>query len=230
MKVTKTTDRDSAPIIIYCHVAAMRYGQWIFNELYAAIDSSGLLGSVTEFHISVVGVKDIFVQAADNIIIHRNNDLVKGEFVTLALLQKRAIETPEARFLYIHTKGVTSFFNLAVRDWRRYMTFFVVGQHRRCLDALSRSEACGVDLVKEPAFHFSGNFWWARGNYINKLPAISAISDPLAPAILSTRHNAEFWIGMGQGSLKSMWDSGINVYTRHRTRYSKAKYIIAKTN
>lgn len=29
---------------------------------------------------------------------------------------------------------------------------------------------CGVDLVRQPELHFSGNFWWARADRIASLP------------------------------------------------------------
>ena len=114
--------------------------------------------------------------------------------------------------LYLHTKGVTTPDNLCIDDWRQYMTYFNVNQYQKCFDMLDEYDSCGVDLVSEPATHYSGNFWWANSSYIKQLPTIDEIKFPKIPPILSIRHNCEFWIGMGNGKLKSLWNSYINVY------------------
>lgn len=104
------------------------------------------------------------------------------------------------------------------------MSYFVVQNFSSCVRILDYSDACGVDLVGLPTTHFSGNFWWARGDYINSLPRIKNISSIDAETILSLRHNAEFWIGMGDGKLVSLWNSDIDVYKRHLVRYKRSNY------
>jgi hypothetical protein len=89
---------------------------------------------------------------------------------------------------------------------------------------LNEYDACGVDLVDTPQIHFSGNFWWSNSEYIKTLPTIHDLKYKIKP-VLSVRHNCEFWIGMGGGRLKSLWDSNINVYERHLHRYSNSEYI-----
>ncbi len=106
------------------------------------------------------------------------------------------------------------------------MTYFNINKYERCFNILDQYDSCGVDLVKEPALHYSGTFWWAKSSYIKKLPIIDEIRFPKTPPILSIRHNGEFWIGMGNGSLKSLWNSNINVYERHLHRYLKTKYSL----
>jgi len=219
-----SSSKAERPIIIYFHVATMRYSSWIFEEIYRKIKKSGLADESKEIHISIVGTKGLEIEQRSNVFIHVNVDLLKGEFVTLELLENHARRAPDAKFLYIHTKGVTRFWNLAIRDWRRYMTHFLIENYRDCIDILNNSDACGVDLVFDPVRHFSGNFWWANGNYLNRLPSIYELSGSDAPRTLSVRHNAEFWIGMGAGELTSLWNSNINVYRRHKVLYPRWKY------
>jgi len=211
-------------IIVYFHVATVRYSVRIFAEIYKKLRKSGLVNDATEIHISVVGTKKFEIEQRSNVFIHKNVDLLKGEFVTLELLESHAKQAPDAKFLYIHTKGVTRFWNIAIRDWRRYMTYFLVEGYRDCIEALNHFDACGVDLVFDPVKHFSGNFWWANGKYLNQLPSIYNLSGNDSLRILSVRHNAEFWIGMGEGKFKSLWNSNINVYRRHLKLYPRWKY------
>jgi len=215
---------NPSPLIVYFHVASMRYGKSIFNEIAKDIVSSGLNVAASEIHISIVGNKKMNISLPGKTFIHNNPDLQTGEFITLQLLESHAILVPQGKFLYIHTKGITKYWNKSIRDWRKYMSFFMISNFAKCIAVLDISDACGVDLVNEPTKHFSGNFWWARGEYINSLPRINEISASDADAILTLRHNAEFWIGMGDGRLESLWNSGIDVYKRHLTRYQSDNY------
>ena len=211
-------------IFVYFHIANARYSRWIFREVYRQLKQSGLAESATEIHFSVVGKSGFLLPKADNYIQHFNEDLKHGEFVTLKLLSIKAQDYPSARFLYIHTKGVSKFWNRAIRDWRKYMTHFCVDRYEHAVKILDNFDACGVDLSDVPKLHFSGNFWWARGHYLNSLPSIEAISSQNAEYVHSLRHNAEFWIGMGGGSLHSLHNSGINVYQRHLHRFPRSRY------
>jgi hypothetical protein len=129
------------------------------------------------------------------------------------------------KILYIHTKGVTSPNNECINDWRKYMLYFNVEQHEQAVKELKNYDTYGVDLVTEPTKHYSGNFWWGNSNHIKKLPSIDEISKADAKAILTIRHNAEFWLMMVDGNNKTAHNSNINVYERHLHRYEKNKYI-----
>mgnify|MGYP000533312832 FL=1 len=66
---------------------------------------------------------------------------------------------------------------------------------------------------------------YPRGTGVGlELPTIDEIKFPKIPPILSIRHNCEFWIVMGNGKLKSLWNSYINVYERHLHRYDTMEY------
>lgn len=95
--------------------------------------------------------------------------------------------------LYLHTKGVTapSEWNTA---WRRSMLSGVVGQWRRCVDAILSGgmDAVGChwltpeqwpELVTVP--YFGGNFWWGYG------PFLATCTPPLN----TSRYEAEVWLG-----------------------------------
>ncbi len=212
--------------IIFFHVATIGEYQKVFDEIYTQIVESNLINKIETLNICVVGDGKLKVQDDNKIKIYTNPDIDLGEFFTLDLLKCFSDSVVEnCKILYIHTKGVTTPNNLCIDDWRQYMTYFNINQYQNCFDALDEHDSCGVDLVTEPAVHYSGNFWWTNSSYVKKLPSIDEIKFPKTPPILSIRHNAEFWIGMKNGRLKSLWNSNINVYERHLHRYLKSQYV-----
>jgi hypothetical protein len=212
--------------IIYFHVATIGEYQEIFDEIYTQFVESNLIDNVETINLCIVGQGDLNVQLNDKIRIYQDSDVNSGEFFTLDKIKFFSDYSEENyKILYIHTKGVTTPNNECIIDWRKYMTYFNVCQYQKCFDLLDEYDSCGVDLVNDPALHYSGNFWWANSSYIKKLPTINEIKFPKTPPILSIRHNCEFWIGMGNGKLKSLWNSNINVYERHLHNYPKDNYI-----
>ena len=211
---------------IYFHIATIGKYQDIFDEIYSQIIESNLINKVGSINLCIVGQGDLIIQENDKIKIYQDSDISSGEFFTLDLLKTFSDSVEKNhKILYLHTKGVTTPDNPCIEDWRKYMTYFNINQYEKCLYSLNQYDSCGVDLVNDPTLHYSGNIWWANSSYIKKLPTINEIKFPKTPPILSIRHNAEFWIGMGNGNLKSLWNSNINVYERHLHQYPKIKYV-----
>lgn len=140
------------------------------------------------------------------------------EFGTLNVIRQYCAEN-DAKVLYCHSKGVTTPGNECISDWRKYMFYFLLSQHQECTMLLDSYDTVGVDLVDTPVLHYSGNCWWSKSSYINKLVDISAVHSPL-----SERHKCEFWLTSGVGRHCCLHQSGINVYERHLHRYSKDNY------
>jgi hypothetical protein len=211
---------------IYFHIATIGKYQDIFDEIYSQIIESNLINQVGSINLCIVGQGDLIIQENDKIKIYQDSDISSGEFFTLDLLKTFSDSVEQNhKILYLHTKGVTTPDNPCIDDWRKYMTYFNINQYEKCLYSLNQYDSCGVDLVNDPTLHYSGNIWWANSSYIKKLPTINEIKFPKTSPILSIRHNAEFWIGMGNGNLKSLWNSNINVYERHLHQYPKIKYV-----
>ena len=63
-------------------------------------------------------------------------------------------------------KGLTRWGNPAVDDWRNFMNWSVIEQWKQCVEALKECDAVGPNLDMEPWVHFSGNFWWAKSEWI----------------------------------------------------------------
>lgn len=80
---------------------------------------------------------------------------------------------PNDQILFLHSKGITRRGREGdfVDDWRRMMNYFLISKHIECRDHLSKGiDTIGVNYEPFPAPHFSGNFWWVRGEYFLSLP------------------------------------------------------------
>lgn len=94
--------------------------------------------------------------------------------------------------LYLHTKGVyseTLLENTGVASWRTAMEKFNISNWKECINKLKdnydltgimrfKRETSGKDI-------FAGNFWWARSEYIKRLPK---------PEIIYDRFDMEDWV------------------------------------
>jgi hypothetical protein len=212
--------------IVYLHIATIGNYQEIVNEIFEYLSKTNLINVADLINVCIVGDGLLTIPSNHNIKINQTSDINIGEFYTLKQIETHCKDTmTNDKILYIHTKGVTTPNNECINDWRKYMLYFNVEKHEQAIKELEIFDTYGVDLVTEPTEHYSGNFWWANSNHINKLPSIDEISRPDAKAILTVRHNAEFWLMMSDGKHKSAHNSNINVYERHLHRYDKNKYI-----
>lgn len=106
---------------------------------------------------------------------------------------------------YFHTKGVSHPDNRAVQDWRKYMEHFLFqGPSDKVLQ--NRADTCGVNFHTTPWPHYSGNFWWARSDYIRTC---------LEPQPSKDRMVWEKWIGTGRNHRPdNLHESHVNHYER----------------
>ena len=88
---------------------------------------------------------------------------------------------------YIHTKGVTSTIRHLESSninqyknyyyWRQYLNWGVLQNWKACMYALDTGfDVAGINYYNTPSRHYSGNFWWAKSNYIKRLPDPSTIN------------------------------------------------------
>jgi len=138
---------------------------------------------------------------------------------------------------YIHTKGVSHILpgrRVFQDDWRNMMEYYIIEKHEECLHYFNATKAdiigtnwhlgdgymgatprmCG-GLKATP--HFSGNFWWARNEYIRKLPEIFPIK--------KSKYECEFWIGLANPKVLEIWNSGV---FHHIHLYPKRMYFNQK--
>lgn len=205
---------------IYFHICKINNYQKICDDVFQHIISSNIMND-SELYLSIVGSGDLIIPKNLNyIVIFISEDINVGEFPMLNRIKEDCLNSDENyNVLYIHSKGVTTPNNQNIDDWRKYMLYFNIIKYKDCLDILKNYDTCGVDLRDEPVLHYSGNFWWARSEYIKKLPSFEDM-----PIVLTERHKGEFWVCHNDGKHYSFWDCGINQYERHLYSYKESEY------
>jgi len=86
---------------------------------------------------------------------------------------------------YFHTKAVSRSEPLFT-NVRQTLNYYTLTQFEININLLNYYDAVGCSLSTYPKVHFSGNFWWARSDYLNKL------SEPINNAYLAP----EMYIGL----------------------------------
>jgi len=138
----------------------------------------------------------------------------------------------EGTVLYFHTKGSSyhPYYQLdPIDSWTKMMEYFNIILWKKCIKVLEKYYTCGCEIwsladdvkkkeietlsekFKREYWHYSGNFWWARMDYIARL---------LQPPVFFFKNNfnqdrrlSEFWILSSIG-LKT---SPLNHYPLHFT-------------
>jgi hypothetical protein len=196
------------------------YFRGMMFEQFAKLKSSGLFDACSKLHIGIVNqsidgvqwVRDCWKES-DKVEIEVYPDNLE-ETRTLSWLRDYAKDHSDEYVLYFHTKSIWRY-TKNTEDWRRYMEYFNIENWRECVQRLDvEYDCCGVmwnvdtPLGMHP--HFSGNFWWAKTSYINKLDHSFLES--------SNRYDREFWIGT---------DPNVKAFEMHNSRLNDKESLIA---
>ena len=195
----------------------------IFSGLYAAVDkiycflANGSPNSL-KLYLNVlenIGDKiEIIVAPPHSVSGHQHY-----EKYTLSCI-RQYIKSADL-FLYIHTKGIT--YNQHdpiyenVEHWRTLLEYFLVGKHRECIAKLVDEgyDTVGANYTATSSIapqHYSGNFWWCKGEHFLSL----------SPTIGDNYHDVEFYLFTVPHTHYSMFDSDINHYL---AAFPSKKYI-----
>lgn len=208
---------------IFGFIHAATFNDWerlLFDQL-GKIKGSGLIDVTEAVSVSLVGAHCQRLGClGENIhVVYRSENPREYEFPTLSLVQG-ICNRADCLVWYIHSKGVTQTGEVKARveDWRLYMEHFVIEKHALCIESLRDHDVCGVNWSLLPKPHFSGNFWWARSDYIKTLPKIIDLN-------WANRVTPELWIGMNPAvKAKSLFESGVDHYQQ---RYEPCHYVSA---
>jgi hypothetical protein len=192
-------------LVHFYHVYADGAFESPVRDHFNALEESGLADALDSFRIGIVGSKEnrlkaleLFEELGIPFTLAALSE-TGWEQVTLSEVYKFS-KTTEAKILYAHTKGSYSQTRLA-REWRISMLYDTVTRWKSAVLALDTFEAAGPFWIssnapehEEHEFFFAGNFWWARTDYLRRLPTIKN----------ETRYQAEGWIGLRSPSVKIM--------------------------
>lgn len=146
---------------------------------------------------------------------------------------------------YFHNKGMSSYgthIPTGLKDWRHYMQYFNIERWEDCVEKLDEGyDCCGVSWIKREDLagniptegkryignHFSGNFWWARCDYIKRLPDPLKVEEYVhIPSLMDSfktyRYAFEVWIGDENTKYYSFHQSNIHHYFEN---YPREKYV-----
>lgn len=208
---------------IYWHIAAFQPSiAQIIEQQASNIIMSGLYRDTAVIHCYITGIDTLILEAKHQLARYGKKFLVDAigvnntEFERFTLHHMAATVLDSHKVLYIHTKGATKPDNQEVRAWRMYMEYFLMSQYRECLVLLDTHDTVGVELQDEPVMHYSGNFWWARGDYIKRLKM----------PIGSNYNDHEFWLLSQSNNYTPiaycLSDTPLNLYTN---RYVPELYV-----
>jgi hypothetical protein len=184
-------------IKIFYFIAAMSDDYLeVVKEQLSTIKESGLYEECSQIYVCLAGGKPRKLKAVlppkARIAYHSRVD----QFELPALHMVKEYTEAGDQILYLHTKGVSRSGSRRVAGdhWRRYMDWGCVERYREHLEALKAHDISGVQLTNLNSRFtrlcgsqkvYAGNYWWANGDYIQKLTA---------PEIGQNRWLAEGWI------------------------------------
>jgi hypothetical protein len=233
------------PIHIFIHICIIQNWEEIFNDQIKYIKTSGLYDKVEKIHLGILGNIDKSYfndEKFDILFIDERLDLY--ELNTINYIKNICYHIDyEIYILYIHTKGVRKAGNEEViKSWRNMMEYFLIEKFEECINYLNIYDTLGCNAVnkyctdfekisinKNHAFHYSGNFWWSKKSYIDKLPFIEIL---LNNESFLTRYKAENWILSDYSNLNSNSKFGIifqdntNTHPYHRYVFNLYKKIL----
>lgn len=124
-------------------------------------------------------------------VIHHSNSTNEFENPTIKLMYAFCKLNPDYKVLYLHTKGVSytanHVFFPGINSWNLYMRHCLIDNFPQCLDLLNVYDTVGCNyrqLADGNPQHYSGNYWWASGQYISSLTI----------AYLRDKYDPEFWV------------------------------------
>ncbi|MFZ5829148.1 MAG: hypothetical protein ACOY3P_03635 [Planctomycetota bacterium] len=196
------------PRAVFYHVCAAPGWQAMAEEQLAALECSGLHQSqgFGGLHVSIVGERQTCEYRWPEYLaaLSWHQDRERYEFAALDLAYEWALRQPISDLLYLHTKGVTRPADWSATPWRHYMQWGVLERWRECTQALEAGyDLAGVEWqpegwpynarpetqrVRVASGFFAGNYWWARAEWIRRLPPPQTLER-------TNRWDAEAWLG-----------------------------------
>lgn len=184
-------------ILGFWHICMINHYLEVISEQLQLIIDSKLYDSTESILVGCVGdenelskVKELFFNYPKIVIAVHKPDVQEYEFPTLNILKQKSDIEGMFNCFYIHTKGVSYIKNEGSVQWRNHMNHYVLTKWEDDVKKLREgNDTCGVRLIPQGhhSKHYSGNFWWAKSNYIKKLCPIKKLNK-------KDRFAAEMWV------------------------------------
>jgi hypothetical protein len=198
------------------HICLKNNGYEIYEDQLELLESSGLYNASEVIFCSVLGdITNIIFPDKYKIVFH-SKDFDNEETRMLEFMYNNSLKYI-GKYYYIHTKGVNHHngpSEFYVHDWRKYMEYFVVEGWKDCVKDLDNFDLAGVNYSEQNKPHFSGNFWWARSDYVSTHPPDFSAKN---------RYDNEMWIcnsRIMKPRIKCYFTTKIDLYNNFFPRYN----------
>jgi len=184
---------------IYFHICCVNNWKEVVKYLLFNIKVSGLYDKIDEIRCVILGEYDNSLFDPKIKIIYKDLNIGLYEKKIMNLIYEDSLKD-NFNILYIHSKGVTKPYNIHIKKWVEYMTYFVISKHEICLEKLIENDTVGVNYQDEPKRHYSGNFWWSKSSHIKLL----------GDMVDESYNGPEFYIcSKDNGTYCSLWSTGV---------------------
>ena len=200
MNSPPTMDMNHIPVDLFWHIYIdqqnIERGIQIIQRQFEKIKKSELIDRVRVVNIVFVGnvpfpCEDIRQHPKVRILA----TIGRGYEGVTSYCIKRTCDTQkhESLIVYLHNRGMSHPSDSPSEDWTLMMEYFVIERWKQCLQILTNKYTCGCELwahtdrmnPSDFIYHYSGNFWWSRSEYIKKIN----------PPVFGDRHvESEDWI------------------------------------
>lgn len=192
--------------VIYIHVCTINNWESVLNHILSVIfNTHEFINHIDQIKIFMIGTERFEYRHDKISVVHLSHNISLYERPTLYRLYIDSDTDTEFNALYLHTKGIShNNRNPNVTDWTNLMLYWLIEQYPLCLAALEHHDTVGINYKDTPQPHYSGNFWWARSNYIKTLQL---------DRLCDSHYNApEFWLLSQNPHHICLHDSNINHY------------------
>ena len=238
---------EDYPIHIFMHICTLEDWKEIFSDQIDTIKKSGLYDNVTLIHLGILGninnINDPIFNDPKFNILYVDSRCELFELNTINFIKYYCSKLDhEIYVLYLHTKGVRKAGNPEVtKSWRKMMEYFLIDKYIECLHYIDIYDTLGCNIVnlncvdikdssinEKHTMHYSGNFWWSKKTYIDKLPYINI---DLSKKSVNMRYKAENWIlsNYPEAKIGILFQDETNTHPYHRyiyDYYKKLKFIV----
>ncbi len=121
----------------------------------------------------------------------------ENEFLTLNIIEQDNIEDDDYVF-YFHTKGASKLNTKLYKkeyNWRQVLNFKLIKQYESAINNLKNHNTYGYQLeeLDNGINIYSGNFWWATGEYIKTINTTNIDKNNRYNAELNFIQNGKNW-------------------------------------
>ena len=232
-------------IIVFMHICNLNNGIEIFYEQLDRLKKSKFYDNIKKIYICWVGKYEKEINEDYNIeVIHLNDDITYYEFLTINKMKEIVDnEKDNMKILYIHNKGTRKAGNeKVIKSWREMMEYFLIDNGLYCYNNLIYFDTIGCNILnksennlsnisKNHCYHYSGNFWWSKSEYIKILNKLEI--DEKKEKRNEKRFQCENWLlsNINNKNVGIIYQNNTNIHPYHRIlfdNYKNKKLLIKK--